>query len=212
MVVLFGPDGAGKSTHAQRLVRYFRSIGCSSVYVWIRGRHTLAYVLSSFLMRFGYYKVVLGAGGITYKVFDPKVFPNLSRIWGIIELVSILPWIITKIYLPKLLGFTVIADRYVPDTLVYLTYWLEKDFLRSFSAKVLFLFIPRSAVLIHLDAELEVLSKRLKYDTATKDYLLFQRKLYTNVAKILGAVTVSTSKSDVNETFQRILKILEKYA
>ena len=209
--MLFGPDGAGKSTHAQRLVRYFRSIGCSSVYVWIRGRHTLSYILSGFLMRLGYYKVVHSAGGITYKVFDPQAFPNLSRIWGIIELVSILPLILTKIYLPKLFGFTVIADRYTPDTLVYLTYWLGKDFLRSFSARVLFLFIPRSAVLIHLDAELEILNKRLQYDTATKDYLLFQRKLYAKVAKKLGAITVNTSESGVNETFRRILTILDKY-
>lgn len=210
MVVFFGPDGAGKSTHARRLVRYFRSVGCSCVYVWIRGRHTFSYVVSSFLMRFGYHRVIHGADGITYKVFDPQVFPHLSRIWGAIELLSILPWIVTKIYLARLIGFTVISDRYVPDTLVYLTYWLGKDFSRSFVARVLLLFIPRSTVLFHLDAKVEVLMKRLKYDPATKAYLVFQRKLYPKLAKMLDAPTVDTSDSGIHETFRRILAILER--
>jgi len=125
-----------------------------------------------------------------------------------IEFASVLPLIIFKAYLPRILGYTIVADRYVLDTLVYLHYWLGDKVLRSYVAKVLPSLIPPNSVIIHLDAELQVLLKRLKYETATPDFVKFQRRAYRILADEFGATTIDTSKFDIDETFRNIIKTI----
>jgi len=215
VVVFFGADGVGKSTQAQLLIRYLRSQKCRPLRVWIRGRHSIAFVLSNFFVRLGYYRTVTVPSGVVYRIFDPHLLPKLSHVWGFIEFVSLLPWIILKVYLPKTLGYTVVAERYVVDTVVYLSYWLGYDFLQSFLARILLNFIPEGSVLIHLDAETQLLVgrlKRIRYDIATQDYIVFQRRVYRMLNKMLKATTIDTSKCNEREVFQRIVKVLYSHA
>lgn len=149
--------------------------------------------------------------GVIYKVFDPRLLPRLRSLWGIIEFISILPWIIIRVYLPRIFGYTVVAERYVADTVAYLGYQLGHDFLQSYLAKILLNFIPADSVIIHLDAETRALIERLRYDTATKDFIVFQRKIYQILAKTLGAITIDTSKYNIKETFQQIIKVLNAH-
>lgn len=207
-VLFFGPDGVGKTTQARLLIRYLRFRKSRPWWVWIRGRHSLAFLLACFFTKLGYYKIVKTSRGTKHKVFDPQLLPKLHLLWGIIEFVSVLPWILLRVYLPIFLGYTIVAERYVVDTVVYLSYWLGYDFLQGFLAKILLNFIPKDSVLIHFDAETQLLLKRIQNDTVTKDFVVFQRRVCYILAKMLNAVTIDTSKSDVKQTFQQILEVL----
>jgi hypothetical protein len=96
----------------------------------------------------------------------------------------------------------------VVDTVAYLGYWLGPDVFEGFLAKALLRFIPQGSVMIHLYAETEMLRKRLFDDDVTSDFIEFQQRVYPMLARSLGAVTINTSKLDVNETFNRILEVL----
>lgn len=204
----FGPDGTGKTTQARLLREYLKAQGHRTRIAWMRGRHSFAFILAKFLERLGYYRLVKLPSGVVYKVSDPMLIPKLKVIWGFIEFASILPWIIQRVYLPIFFGYTVIAERYVVDTVVYLGYWLGHDFLNGFLAKVLLNLIPRSSLLIHLDAETQTLLERSQNDVVTKDYIVFQRRIYRILAKRLKATTIDTSKSSIEETFQHIIENL----
>lgn len=215
VIVFFGPDGAGKSTQARLLIGYLKSQGQRTRTAWMRGRHSLAFVIAKFFTKLGYYRIVKVPSGVTYRVFDPCLLHRLQRFWGVIEFLSVLPWIILRVYLPRVLGYTVVAERYVVDTVVYLSYWLGYGFLQSLLAKVLLNLIPQGSVLIHLDAETEVLLERLKrirYDTATQDYIVFQQRVYRILSKMLKATTIDTSRYNEKDTFRRILKVLNARA
>jgi thymidylate kinase len=208
IIIFFGPDGAGKTTQVKLLMKYLSSRKCRPWWTWIRGRHSLAFVLALLFTRLGYYQMVEAAPEKKNKVFDPRLLPKLRSMWGVIEFASVLPWIFLRVYLPKFLGYTVVAERYVIDTVAYLGYWLGQDVFESFLAKALLRFIPRGAVMIHLYAETEMLFKRIFDDDVTSDFIEFQQKVYPMLARSLGAVTINTSKLDVNETFKRILEVL----
>lgn len=112
-------------------------------------------------------------------------------------------------YLPMALGYIVIAERYIIDTLAYIGYWGSPNILQSFLAKVFLGFIPRDSVLFYLDAKMDTLLGRIENDTVTRDFIVFQKKTYDALAKMLGANVIDTSKRDVQETFEDILGILD---
>jgi len=208
-VVFFGPDGAGKTTLAQDLVGYFRANGRRSRICWMRGRHSLAFMLAQIFTRLGYYRTIKSPdGSVSFDVFDPSLLPKIRRLWQFLEFISILPWIITRFYLPKALGYVVVSERYVVDTVVYLGYWLGEDTLLSFLSRVLLSFVPRDSFLIHMDAETSVLLQRRFDDVITEDYIVFQRKAYKTLARSLNALTIDTTSSGAEENFQRILQYI----
>jgi len=208
VIIFFGPDGAGKTTQAKLLMKYLKAHGYRPWWTWIRGRHSLAFVLANLFTKIGYYQTVEAAPGKKHKIFDPRLLPNLRSLWGIIEFVSVLPWIFLRVYGPKFLGYTIVAERYVVDTVAYLGYWLGQDFLESFIAKALLRFIPKGSLMIHLYGETDTLLKRIFDDDVTLDFIEFQQRVYPMLARSLGAVSINTSKLDVNATFKQILEVL----
>lgn len=208
VIVFFGSDGAGKTTQARLLIRHLQFNKCRTRWAWLRGRHSLAFFIAKFFLKRGYFRKLRAPNGVFYRVFDPGLLPRFKRLWEVIEFLSVLPWIILRVHLPRVLGYTVVAERYVVDTVVYLSYWLGRDFLQHFTAKVLLSFIPQDSVLFHMDAETQVLLERSRNDTVTTDYILFQRESYRMLAEMLKATTIDTSRYNVEESFQIILNSL----
>lgn len=205
-IVFFGSDGAGKTTQATYLLDYLRIRKRRPKLAWIRGRHLLAFVLANFFVRLGYRQLNVRN---RQETFDPNLLPNIKALWNLIELASVIPWVLFRVYLPSFLGYTVVAERYLVDTVVYLSYWLGEDYLHSLSARILLGLIPADSLLIHFDAEIRVLLRRASDDVVTEDFIIFQKRVYRILAKMLGAITVDTSKYGKKEAFQRIVDALD---
>jgi len=210
LIVFFGPDGSGKTTQARLLASHLQQEDFKVRLVWIRAHHSLASILSKILVSFGYYRIIFSHEK-NYKLFDVKLLPRLKRFWGFIEFISILPWILIKVKLPLLLGYVVIADRYVVDSIVSVAYFLGGyESLPEYAAKFL-LSMVSGAFLIHLDAETEIIIERRKDEKLDLDFIRFQRKFYLAFATFFGALSINTSSKNVMDTFKIVLNRYYKY-
>ena len=206
LIAFFGPDGTGKSTHVELLVNYFQSHETKVKKVWIRSPHTLAYLLSCFFIKIGFRRVVSNPFGRKKKYPAVHIDRRLRLLWSLIELVSVAPVIIFRVYAPLLLGYTVIAERYVVDTVVTIAYYTnDLGFLQSLTARLLLRFIPKNTLLIHLDSDYSTLLKRRSYMVEAYDFIEFQRAGYKIIGSLVGATFIDTSDIAIEQTFSRIV-------
>jgi len=206
LIAFFGADGTGKTTHADFLSNYLKSKNIKIKKVWIRSPHTLAYIISVLFVKVGFFRIVSNPYGKRRKF--PKVDINwpLRFFWSQLEFVSVIPLIIVKIRLPLLLGYTIVAERYVIDTIVTVAYYIsDMNFLQSFTAKILLLFIPKEAVLIHLDSDYATLLRRRGSSVEARNFIEFQRKGYKIVDNLIKSNFIDTSKNSVEDTFNKII-------
>lgn len=249
-ISFFGPDGAGKTTHSHLLINQIRSRGVKVRKVWIRSSHTLAFVLSMFFLKIGFYRVSSNLieisdeipvanrnlenhpnrppwdthfnpwrdtfsdneGNIIVREKIPAVNTNpwVKRLWCTIEITSILPLILFRVYFPLLLGYTLVAERYVIDSIVTIAYFINDfSFLNSLGARLLLQFIPKDAVFIHLDSDYKTLMKRRGYNVEVKNFIDFQRTAYKKMEKFVNVISINTSILDIKQTSDKIMKALE---
>jgi len=79
----------------------------------MRGTHTLASLLMRFLSKFA---PLRGSDNPCYGVSIPS---SARRIWQLLEFIFVLPILLIRFVVPSLLGYMVIAERYLPDFLVW---------------------------------------------------------------------------------------------
>jgi thymidylate kinase len=167
--------------------------------------------LSKILAEFGYYRITF-LQGKNHKLFDVKLLPRLKGFWGLVEFISVLPWILIKVKLRLLFGNIVIAERYVLDTIVTVAYFLgDSNFLQGHLSRILTRMISRDALLIYLNAETKIVLDRLESrgnEETNPEFIRFQQKAYLSLATSLGALCIDTSENDVIGTFQSILRAL----
>lgn len=209
LIAFFGPDGSGKSTHAELLANQFQSHKNKVKKVWIRAPHTLAYLLSRFFVKIGFYRAVSNSFGTKRKI--PAVHNSrwLRLFWSLIELASVMPVILLRVYVPLFLGYTVIAERYVIDTIVTVAYYTDDlGFLHSRTAKVLLCFIPKNTVFIHLDSDYSTIMKRRGHIVEEYDFIKFQRIGYKLLGNSVEATFIDTSNISIEQTSMQILNRL----
>ena len=206
LIAFLGPDGAGKSTHVELLINFFKSHRSRVRKVWIRSPHTLAYLLSCFLVRIGFYRVVSKPFGRQWKIPAVNTSQSFKILWSVIELVSVLPLILFRVYIPLYLGYTLVAERYVVDTIVNIAYFTnDLNFLQSRLAKFLLYFVPKNTIFIHLDSEYSVIMKRRHRMVESYDFIEFQRVGYKIIGDSVSAKYIDTSNISVKQTSMLIL-------
>ncbi|MEM3437500.1 MAG: hypothetical protein QXP55_03050 [Nitrososphaerales archaeon] len=205
-ISIFGSDGSGKSTHARILARYFMNNGYKVKIVWIKSHHTLAYLILRIFAKISSRSITLNQeGGTIIRINTIKNSPINHSIWSWIEFISILPWIILRIYLPLLMGKVVIAERYLVDSIVSIAYFLNNpNFISSFIARIMLCFIPKNSILIHLDSNYEEIKRRRGDKADSKEFINFQRFMYSKLSKRLGAIKIDTSSMSIEETAERV--------
>ena len=208
-IAFFGPDGTGKSTQVKLLVNHFQSHKNKVRKVWIRSPHTLAYLLSRFFVRIGFYRVVLNPFGRKMKLPAVHLDRRIRLFWSIIELLGVMPAILFRVYVPLFLGYTVVAERYVIDTIVTVAYYTnDLGFLQSQTTKLLLRFVPKNTLLIHLDSNYRTIMKRRGNFVESCDFINFQRKGYRIIGNSVEATYIDTSNISVEETYKRIMQWL----
>ncbi len=96
ILVLSGPDGAGKSTIMKLLKTYLHRRGLRVRTCWMRGSHLAAWVLGKFLSKFEKFR---GGDNPYFRIRIPR---NLRKLWQILETVSGLPRVLVNyVFIPK---------------------------------------------------------------------------------------------------------------
>ncbi len=209
MIYFFGPDGTGKTTHAELVWIYLRKKGYRAWRTSIKQHHTFSHLLLNLISA---HKNPNGQA-ISYYGFSSELKQRIKTPWKILELISLLPAIIYRVFLPSLLGYIVICDRYVLDTLVALSYFLnEPKLISTTCARSLVKLIPKGSLLIYLNADTSVILQRKRDEPLTAQLIEYYKKAYDALMRWLGlpVITIDTSTTtveDVQKTIRQLLRL-----
>jgi thymidylate kinase len=208
LVYFFGPDGTGKTTQADLVALYLRRRGVRVLRATVKQHHTLSYLLLRLLRNndADYLRV-------NYFGFDDATSQRIRRPWKVLELFSLMPAIVYRVLLPQFLGYTVVCDRYVIDTVVVLSYFLkDRHFVSGNAAKLLVRLIPKHALLIHLDTNTKTILARKRDEPLTRELVDYYRNAYYDTVQLfsLPVVTIDTTYASVEAVQQKVLEMIER--
>ena len=202
LICFFGPDGSGKTTLARTLAKELKCKGLRVVISWMRGTHTLASLLARFLSRLAPFK---GPDNPYYGISIPS---SARRIWQLVEFVSMMPILLIKFILPCLLGYVVIAERYLPDFLVWVSLTTrDAGYLKRLEARLALILTMKTSVRIYVTASEAELMRR-RGEEVDREFLSMQLKLYDKVAKLIRARKIDTTRRSVEVTLSYLLSII----
>jgi thymidylate kinase len=203
IISFFGPDGSGKTTLARVLVRELKHRGLMPLISWMRGTHTLASIIARMIAKFSVFR---GQDNPYYGVSIPS---GMRRLWQLLEFMSVLPVLLVKFILPSILGYTVIAERYIPDFLAWIsTTTRDEDYLDRLEARFMLALSAKANVRIYVTASEAELIKRRSGEVDQK-FLSRQLKLYNRLAKIVKAYKIDTTGRSVEETLDSLLSLVQ---
>jgi thymidylate kinase len=203
LICFFGPDGSGKTTMAKALARKLEDY-CFNVRIsWMRGTHTLASLLARFLSRFATFR------GSDNPYYGVSILNSAKRVWQLIEFISVLPILLTRFMLPSLLGYTVIAERYVPDFLVWVSLTTRDEcYLGRLEARFMLALSMKADARVYVTASEVELARRRSGEVDQK-FLSRQIKLYDRLAKLIKAYKIDTTGRSVEETLDSLLSLVQ---
>jgi thymidylate kinase len=170
LIILFGPDGAGKTTIAVELMKKLRELNYQAIYIKMRSHHLLMYVVLKLLQKMNkipnthsprLIDYSLGAffrGSNMYFIF---ILPRLKR------------------------GKIVVADRFAPDSVVSL---------RSVSNRVnnvlerILLRLCKNSIAVYTYAQHSTLLQRKRDENLSEAYLRYIARLYNKVARQVASI------------------------
>jgi GTPase SAR1 family protein len=123
LIVVFGPDGAGKTTLSKLLIAKLRERGYDAVYLKMRVHHLFMYLILRLLQHVG---VVPRSHSPRILDFALRRIFGKSAIYPLLETVNILIWYIIRVGPLLALNKTIVADRFSPDAIVSLSIISDK--------------------------------------------------------------------------------------
>jgi len=167
----------------------------------------------------GYYRIepnpLTGANVDSWerKVFRAATIPPLRALWAWIEFLSVLPLVLVRVYLPLMLGYVVIAERYVFDSVVAISYILgDNGFTHSWRARTLLRMIPKDALLVYLRSDYQCILLRRGRLAESPRFIEHQIRQYDALAAAFGCPVISTGNRSVQETQALVRTLATRYA
>jgi thymidylate kinase len=192
-ICIIGVDGVGKTAHADMLRDKLIDEGIKCKSTWFRFYHFLSIFLLIYCKIVGLtvYETKNGQRIGRHDFYKSRV---ISALYPFILFIDLIPMYIGKIFLPRRLGYTIICDRFVYDTLVDLMVDLNDSKVHKKDFATLYLRLaPKNAIVIHLDLDENLIRKR-REDLKADSTLKLRRKLYFKMCKDLGIKTIENKK------------------
>ncbi|MEM1510198.1 MAG: hypothetical protein QW096_10085 [Thermofilaceae archaeon] len=197
-IILFtGPDASGKSTLARLLACYLKRKGFETKIVRLRGTHTMAYILMKIM------RDVLKLYGNDLHYYRLRIPKKLISFWIYIEVLSILPLILSYYYLLRL-KYAIVSERSLVDVIVWILTGINNINLSILSKQLKFIFlltIRYRQKTYYILAGIHELILRKPFE---KTLVLRMLPYYNAFAKYLELKTIDTSY----DTPQKCLKLL----
>jgi thymidylate kinase len=205
-ICLLGVDGVGKTLHARQLKEALSQNGVRTKYVWLRFVHITTLFLLGYCRVAGLtiYEDISGISVGKHCFYKSKL---VAYIYPRLLYIDLLPAYLLKIVIPRLMGQTIICDRFVFDTIIDLMIDLNNDHFHetSIGRKYLHL-VPEDAKLILLDLDLELIHKR-RPELAVDALLARRQGLYRKLAQTYGIPIIDNAQS-VSSVQKDILRAL----
>ncbi len=207
LYIITGMDGTGKTTLAKFIIDHLNCAGYRTRYVWMRHHHTIAFLLSQILIKLGWETEFINQNNVKVRRFDIKKQYISQMIWLFIEYISVIIKIFFSVYIPILLGYKVVTDRYIIDTIITLKLQMKT---RSFKKieKILMSLIPKNARIIVLTANISTILERRNDIEFTYEEILTGLKYYEEYSLNNNLYIFNTSNYNQNELFNQIYKII----
>lgn len=208
MIYFFGSDGTGKTTHADLVSMQLRMNGFKTTRVSIKQHHTLAFAMLKFLNRQNPQNQA-----INYYGFEGDFGRKIKTPWKILEITSLVPALVNRVFVPLSLGYVVICDRYLLDTLVTLSYFLkEPEMISGNLAKFLIQLIPKNSLLVYFETETNIIIERKQDEPLTKELIDYYKNAYRTFERWpdLEINAIDTGASSIQDVQAKINAMLQR--
>jgi thymidylate kinase len=214
LIIIFGPDGAGKTTLSKLLIARLRERRYDAVYLKMRVHHLFMYLILRLLQYVG----------MVPRSHSPRILDfALGRIFGksaiypLLETVNILIWYIIRVGLLLALNKTIVADRFSPDTIVSLSIISNK--LNKTIMKLL-LSLCKDSYGIYIYATPDLILNRKKDEELSTLYIKYQLLLYKKILTVASMymkniiiinTSILTPQEAVESVLTKLLPNIQKY-
>ena len=206
LISIIGMDGVGKTTHARKIVKKLRNDGVRCRYTWFRFFHFSSLLLLAYCRLAGLtiYEIKNGVKIGRHEFYRSKF---ISFLYPWLLLIDMLPMYFIKIFLPKLLGYTVVCDRFIYDAFVDLRIDIgEFEIGRKNVGEFFIQLIPKDTRTILLDLDESIIRERRK-DLVEDQSLERRRKEYYRIAHDFN-IPIINNEGNIEEINNLIIQTL----
>lgn len=215
IVNLFGPDGAGKTTLAQRLKHVLNLKRMHVIYTKF-GTYTLpARLIENVLCRTGHYIIKRYPGRITKRLSRSILSRSSIRLlWSLSNFVGILIYTLVLVYIPLLAGCIIIIEDYIPRIIADYIYALKhyiklsSSIIMRFIMRVLLSLYNNVTVRVYVDASYETIRERRREYTEPLEYIIVVKAVSGVISKTYPSLVLPTDSISVKDAFYTLLREL----
>jgi len=210
LIILFGPDGSGKTTLAKDLIFELKKLNYNVVYVRMKSHHLVMYLVLRLLQKLKYIPEIGSPRVIDYGL---RMIFRKSRVYLLLEFSSIVLWYLLFVKPHLLRNNIIVADRFSPDSIVSL-YTVSRILPRIY--KKVLLNLCQGSIAIYLRAEPYILLSRKVGENLSEMYLRYLLVLYDDIAREValvtkGLLTIDTTRLPKNQSARVIIEFVKRY-
>ena len=192
---MIGLDGSGKTTHAFKIISHFQKSGTRCKYVWFGSPYFFSYPFLIICRLLGLTKTHRLRGTVTCSEHQFYKNKPVALIWSWIQFLDLTFLVSLRVYIPLIMGLTVVCDRFTPDNLVELmTDIRDEKLYKKFFGHMMLRLIPHSSQVFFLDVN-ESYAFQRKNDLPNIDYLVLRKRKYHLIANEYHIPIINAERS-----------------